>query len=77
MAVLIKNMEKPESCFECPCFRHDTVLADGKVVYAHGYQCNLTFDSAIDRGELDSEELVDKLLHRFCPLVEVSYWKED
>lgn len=39
MSVLIKGMEMPENCFECPCCRHDSV--DGIKME----QCNLTLDS--------------------------------
>lgn len=38
MSVLIKGMEMPENCFECPCCRHDSV--DGIKME----QCNLTLD---------------------------------
>lgn len=37
-SVLIKGMEMPENCFECPCCRHDSV--DG----IKAEQCNLTLD---------------------------------
>jgi len=38
MSILIKGMEMPENCFECPCCRHDSV--DG----IKAEQCNLTLD---------------------------------
>lgn len=77
MAILIPNMKLPENCWECPCFRHDTTLEDGMVVYPHAYQCNVTLNSAIDTGDVDSGELIDKLIYRFCPIKEVRYGKED
>ncbi len=38
MSVLIKGMEMPENCFECPCCRHDSRNGHQKE------QCNLTLD---------------------------------
>lgn len=38
MSIIVKGMEMPENCFECPCCRHDS---------RNGYQkeqCNLTLD---------------------------------
>ncbi len=34
--VIIKGMEMPESCFECPCVRHDSWRGEDS------YQCNNT-----------------------------------
>ena len=36
MSILIRGMEMPENCFECPCMRHDSI--DG----IRAYQCNIT-----------------------------------
>ena len=38
MSVLVKGMEMPENCFECPCCRHDSRNGHQKE------QCNLTLD---------------------------------
>ena len=38
MSVIVKGMEMPQNCFECPCCRHDSV--DG----IKAEQCNLTLD---------------------------------
>ena len=56
MSVLIKGIEIPNFCDECPCFRHDSLCG------AHGYQCNVTLRSynwGIEGRPSD------------CPLVEV------
>lgn len=79
MAVLIPNMTLPETCWECPCFRHDAVGSyPGRV---HGYQCNVTMNSAVETpemyGKMETGELLDKLLYRFCPLKEVRYGLEE
>ena len=39
MSVLIKGIEMPKSCVDCPCFGHDSL--DGK----HAYQCNIMLKS--------------------------------
>lgn len=77
MAVLIPNMKLPESCWECPCFRHDTTMKDGFVAYPFAYQCNVTLRSTVDTGEYDAGDLVETQVYRFCPLKEVRYWKEE
>ena len=60
MSVLIKGMEMPENCFECPCCRHDSV--DG----IKAKQCNLTLDvfdaNYFERWNSRAQN---------CPLVEV------
>lgn len=56
MSVLIKGMEMPENCYECPCLRHDSI--DGM----RAYQCNITMilHDGIGDGRPD-----------WCPLVEI------
>lgn len=39
MSLLIKDLQMPECCEECPCFRHDSLEG------IHAYQCNLTLKS--------------------------------
>lgn len=38
MSVIVKGMEMPENCYECPCCRHDSRNGHQKE------QCNLTLD---------------------------------
>lgn len=55
-SILIKGMTMPETCEECPCYRHDSM--DG----AHAYQCNITFN--VNNWGLTGRP-------SDCPLVEV------
>lgn len=55
MSVIIKDMKMPESCYSCPCARHDSF--DG----IQGYQCNVTL------GYIKNE--IVRLLD--CPLIEI------
>ena len=56
MIILIKGMEMPKNCAECPCLRRDC-----KDI-VHGYMCNITLGI---RKNLDMRP-------KWCPLVEVS-----
>ena len=53
MSVVIKGMQMPETCAECPCLRHDSL--DGE----HAYQCNVTLEI---RKNIDKKP-------EWCPLV--------
>ena len=55
MSVMIKGMEMPENCYECPCARHDSF--DG----IQGYQCNVTLSYIANE--------ISRLL--ICPLIEI------
>lgn len=63
MSYLIKE-DLPDVCSECPCMRHDCILAAAQSI--HAYQCNITGtiirdpDYALSRKEAD------------CPLIEVA-----
>ena len=60
MSVLIRGMEMPENCFECPCCRHDSI--DG----IKAEQCNLTLDVF---GVNNTERWIGR--GQNCPLVEI------
>ena len=60
MSVLVKGMEMPENCFECPCCRHDSI--DG----IKAEQCNLTLDVF---GVNNTERWIGR--GQNCPLTEV------
>lgn len=60
MSILIKGVEMPENCHECPCMRHDSL--DG----LHRYQCN---NKLIAFGECDSWSYERR--PNWCPLVEL------
>ena len=62
MSVLIRGMEMPENCFECPCCRHDSI--DG----IKAEQCNLTLDVF---GVNNTERWIGR--GQNCPLVEVEH----
>ena len=60
MSVVIRGMEMPENCSECPCLRHDSM--DGK----HAYQCNVTLGI---RTHIDRKP-------KWCPLFEIKKWED-
>lgn len=45
-AVIIKDLDMPSNCWECPCMRHDSY--DG----VNKYQCNVTLADSTDVGML-------------------------
>ena len=57
MSVIIKGVDIPKNCSECPCCRHDSL--DG----LHRYQCNVKL---ITFGEFDS--WIFKKRPNWCPL---------
>ena len=57
MSILIKGVEMPENCHECPCLRHDSL--DG----LHRYQCN---NRLIVFGEFDT--WIFEKRPNWCPL---------
>lgn len=57
MAVLIKGMEMPENCFDCPC-------ADTEF-----YECKAAYHYSFPEDEYGA---VDGAIPSWCPLVEVS-----
>lgn len=61
MSVLIKGMEMPKSCVECPCCRHDNWNG------ATAHQCNV---SLITFGAEDEKWLYNTRPN-WCPLVKI------
>ena len=65
MSVIVKGMEMPKNCFECPCCRHDSV--DG----IKAEQCNLTLDvfdaNYFERWNSRAQN---------CPLIELPFAEE-
>lgn len=66
MNVLIRGMEMPENCFECPCCRHDSI--DG----IKAEQCNLTLDVF---GVNNTERWIGR--GQNCPLIEVELVEDE
>ena len=66
MSVVVKGMEMPNECIECPCLREDR---DGDFIL--GQQCGVTlrtFD--VMSQEVWGERADD------CPLFELKNWRE-
>lgn len=61
MSVLIKGMEVPTSCVECPCCRHDNWNGET------AHQCNVSF---ITFGAED-ENWIYNTRPNWCPLIEL------
>lgn len=61
MSVLIKDMEMPTSCTECPCCRHDNWNGET------AHQCNVSF---ITFGAED-ENWIYNTRPNWCPLIEI------
>ena len=61
MSILIKGMEMPTSCIECPCCRHDNWNGET------AHQCNVSF---ITFGAED-ENWIYNTRPNWCPLIEL------
>lgn len=61
MSILIKGMEMPTSCIECPCCRHDNWNGET------AHQCNVSF---ITFGAED-ENWIYNTRPNWCPLAEL------
>lgn len=61
MSILIKGMEMPTSCTECPCCRHDNWNGET------AHQCNVSF---ITFGAED-ENWIYNTRPNWCPLIEL------
>lgn len=63
MSILIKGLDMPETCAECPCMRHDSMGNGFRTL--HAYQCNLTLN------RIENPDFVLSRKEANCPLVEV------
>lgn len=61
MSIIIKDMEVPTSCAECPCCRHDNWNGET------AHQCNVSF---ITFGAED-ENWIYNTRPNWCPLIEL------
>ena len=61
MSILIKGMEMPTSCTECPCCRHDNWNGET------AHQCNVSF---ITFGA-EYENWIYNTRPNWCPLIEL------
>ena len=61
MSVIVKGMEMPTSCIECPCCRHDNWNGET------AHQCNVSF---ITFGAED-ENWIYNTRPNWCPLTEL------
>ena len=61
MSIIVKGMEMPTSCTECPCCRHDNWNGET------AHQCNVSF---ITFGAED-ENWIYNTRPNWCPLVEI------
>ena len=61
MSILIRGMEMPTSCTECPCCRHDNWNGET------AHQCNVSF---ITFGAED-ENWIYNTRPNWCPLIEL------
>ena len=64
MAIMIKGMEMPENCNECPCLGGDSWNL------MRAYQCNIMLQGGIGDGRPEWWPLGDGR-PEWCPLVEV------
>lgn len=64
MSILIKGMQMPETCAECPCMRHDSIDC------LHAYRCNLTLE------RIENPDYILSRKEARCPLIEVRYGTE-